>query len=281
MKILDLERAAKVTGARFAVYWGVGARLERALINFMLDVHTREHGYTEVLPPFMVNSASFSAPDNCPNSPKTCSNCENTDYWLVPTAEVPVTNLFRDETLNFDELPISLVRLHALLPQRGRIVRARRARHHPPAPVPESGAGEVRSTRNRATTDLEKLTADAEDILQRLGLPYRTVTSLHRRHGLLFRQDLRHRSLAARPERIQRNLVVFQLRGLSGAARVHPLPNPARQSRSSCTRSTAAASPSAAPGSPSSKTISKTDGSVVVPEALRPYMNAERIVARG
>src|SRR6266852_2252913 len=98
--ILDLERAAKITGARFAVYWGAGARLERALMSFMLDVHTREHGYIEVLPPFVVNSASLFGTGQLPKFKEDLFKLENTDYWLVPTAEVPVTNLFRDETLD-------------------------------------------------------------------------------------------------------------------------------------------------------------------------------------
>src|SRR5581483_8617089 len=106
--ILDLERAAKISGARFAVYWGMGARLERALINFMLDVHTREHGYTEVLPPFLVNSASLFGTGQLPKFAEDLFHCENHDLWLIPTAEVPVTNLFRNETLDPDALPIRL-----------------------------------------------------------------------------------------------------------------------------------------------------------------------------
>ena len=106
--ILDLERAAKVTGARFAVYWGLGAKLERALMNFMLDTHTREHGYTEVLPPFMINSASLYGTGNLPKFAEDLFKCEGHDLWLAPTAEVPVTNLYRDETLPADRLPISL-----------------------------------------------------------------------------------------------------------------------------------------------------------------------------
>ncbi len=98
LKILDLERATKVTGARFAVYWGMGARLERALINFFLDVHTREHGYTEVLPPFLINSASMFGTGQLPKFQEDLFKIENTDLWLAPTAEVPVTNLFRDES---------------------------------------------------------------------------------------------------------------------------------------------------------------------------------------
>jgi seryl-tRNA synthetase len=93
--VLDMERATKLTGARFAVYWDLGARLERALANFMLDLHTREHGYTEVLPPFLVNSKSLYGTGNLPKFGEDLFKCENSDFWLIPTAEVPVTNLYR------------------------------------------------------------------------------------------------------------------------------------------------------------------------------------------
>ena len=117
--ILDLERAAKISGARFAVYWGDGAKLERALIGFMLDLHTREHGYTEVLPPFMVNSKSLFGTGQLPKFAEDLFRCidpegitpgeyRDNDHWLIPTAEVPVTNLYRDETLDEAKLPISL-----------------------------------------------------------------------------------------------------------------------------------------------------------------------------
>src|ERR1035438_9907301 len=106
--ILDLERAAKISGARFALYWGVGAKLERALVNFMLDVHTREHGYTEVLPPFLINSASLFATGQLPKFREDLFQCEGRDLWLIPTAEVPVTNIYRDETLDGGALPINL-----------------------------------------------------------------------------------------------------------------------------------------------------------------------------
>src|SRR5262245_10260197 len=106
--ILDAERAAKITGARFAVYWGMGAKLERALINFMLDVHTREHGYTEVLPPFVVNSASMFGTGQLPKFAEDSFRLQGLDYWLVPTAEVPVTNLFQKETLDAARLPVQL-----------------------------------------------------------------------------------------------------------------------------------------------------------------------------
>src|SRR6202035_4002698 len=106
--ILDFDRASKITGARFAVYWEAGARLERALINFMLDVHTCHHGYTEVLPPFMVNSASMYGTGQLPKFSADSFKIENTDFWLLRPAELPVTNLFRDETLDLGSLPVSL-----------------------------------------------------------------------------------------------------------------------------------------------------------------------------
>jgi seryl-tRNA synthetase len=119
--ILDLERAAKLSGARFAVYMGAGAHLERALINFMLDMHTQKHGYKEVLPPFMVNSKSLFGTGNLPKFADDlfcCSDADaeaasrgeykDNDHWLIPTAEVPVTNLYRDEILDEARLPISL-----------------------------------------------------------------------------------------------------------------------------------------------------------------------------
>ena len=108
--ILDLERAAKLSGARFAVYWDAGARLERALANFMLDIHTREHGYTEVLPPYLVNSDSMYGTGQLPKFAADSFRVPHgeKDLWLVPTAEVPVTNLYRDEVLDDVRLPVSL-----------------------------------------------------------------------------------------------------------------------------------------------------------------------------
>jgi seryl-tRNA synthetase len=174
LKILDLERATKITGARFAVYWGIGARLERALINFFLDVHSREHGYTEVLPPFLVNSASLFGTGNLPKFKADLFKVENTDFWLIPTAEVPVTNLFRDETLNAADLPISLC---AYTPcwrseagSYGRDVRGIIRQHQ------FQKVELVKFTLpEQSSEEHEKLTADAEDILTRLGLPFRTV----------------------------------------------------------------------------------------------------------
>src|SRR5215469_6808588 len=106
--ILDLGRAAKLSGARFAVYWDLGAKLERAIANFMLDLHTREHGYTEVLPPYMVNSDSMYGTGQLPKFAQDSFKCEQHDLWLIPTAEVPLTNLYRDEVLDASRLPLSL-----------------------------------------------------------------------------------------------------------------------------------------------------------------------------
>ena len=172
--ILDLERAAKITGARFALYWDLGAKLERALINFMLDVHTREHGYTEVLPPFMVNSQSLYGTGQLPKFKEDLFKCEGADFWLIPTAEVPVTNIYRDETLDPAALPI---RLCAYTPcfrseagSYGRDVRGIIRVHQ------FQKVELVKFTLpDQSYAELEKLTADAEDILRRLGLAYRTV----------------------------------------------------------------------------------------------------------
>jgi seryl-tRNA synthetase len=172
--ILDLGRAAKITGARFTVYWDMGARLERALANFMLDVHRREHGYREVLPPFIVNSASLFGTGNLPKFAEDLFRLENTDYWLIPTAEVPVTNLFRDEVLDADSLPVNLA---AYTPcfrsEAGSYGKDTRGivRQHQFQKV------ELVKFAHPATSydELEKLTGNAEAILQKLKLPYRVV----------------------------------------------------------------------------------------------------------
>src|SRR5580658_1176048 len=174
LKILDLERATKITGARFAVYGGIGARLERALINFFLDIHTREHGYTEVLPPFLVNSASLFGTGQLPKFREDLFKIENFDFWLAPTAEVQVTNLFRDEFLNASDLPISLCAYTPCFRSEagsyGRDVRGIIRQHQ------FQKVELVKFTlAEQSSEEHEKLTADAEDVLKRLGLPFRTV----------------------------------------------------------------------------------------------------------
>jgi seryl-tRNA synthetase len=172
--ILDFERAGKITGARFALYWGLGAKLERALINFMLDVHTREHGYTEVLPPFLVNSASLYGTGQLPKFKEDLFKCEGHDLWLIPTAEVPVTNIYRDETLEADALPVKLVAYTPCFRSEagsyGRDVRGIIRQHQ------FQKVELVKFARpDQSYEELDKLTADAEDILRRLGLAFRTV----------------------------------------------------------------------------------------------------------
>jgi seryl-tRNA synthetase len=172
--IMDFERAARVSGSRFAFLLGEGARLERALVQFMLDVHTREHGYTEVLPPFLVNSASMIGTANLPKFADIAFRVEGEDLWLVPTAEVPVTNLHREEILDGERLPLKYVA-------------------YSPCFRTEAGAagkdtrGFIRlhqfskvelvkvTTAETSMDEFEKLTADAEDILKRLGLHYNVL----------------------------------------------------------------------------------------------------------
>jgi seryl-tRNA synthetase len=183
--ILDLERASKVSGARFAVYWDQGARLERALANWMLDVHTREHGYREVLPPVMVNSRSLFGTGSLPKFVDDLFRCvdaegftpgeyRDNDHWLIPTAEVPVTNLYRDEVLNEIELTISLTAytpcFRAEAGSYGKDVRGIIRQHQ------FQKVELVKFTRpDESDAEHERLTRDAESILERLGLPYRRM----------------------------------------------------------------------------------------------------------
>jgi seryl-tRNA synthetase len=172
--ILDFQRAAKISGARFAVYWGQGARLERALASFMLDVHTREHGYLEVLPPVLVNSASLFGTGQLPKFAEDLFKCEGSDHWLIPTAEVPVTNLYRDEVLEEAQLPLSLVAFTPCFRSEagsyGKDVRGIIRQHQ------FQKVELVKFARpEQSNEEHERLTGHAEAILQRLELPYRKV----------------------------------------------------------------------------------------------------------
>ncbi len=172
--ILDFESAAKVAGARFTVSFGAGARLERALINFMLDVHTREHGYTEVLPPFMTNSASLTGTGQLPKFVEDLFHLENTDYYLVPTAEVPLTNLHREEILEGERLPISYTAYTPCFRSEagsyGKDVRGMIRQHQ------FNKVELVKFTRPEDSAAAhEQLTHHAEEILKRLGLHYRVI----------------------------------------------------------------------------------------------------------
>ena len=185
--ILDLERAAKLSGARFAVYMGSGARLERALVSFMLDMHTQKHGYTEVLPPFMVNSKSLFGTGSLPKFAEDLFRCsdadaeaatrgeyKDNDHWLIPTAEVPVTNLYRDEILDETRLPILLTAytpcFRAEAGAAGKDTRGIIRQHQ------FQKVELVKFTRpDESDAEHEKLTRNAEEILEALDLPYRRV----------------------------------------------------------------------------------------------------------
>ena len=174
LDIIDFERGAKVSGARFTFYKGAGARLERAVINFMLDLHTGEHGYVEVFPPFMVNSDSMIGTGQLPKFAEDMFKIAGTDYYLIPTAEVPVTNLYRGEILDGDRLPIYHCAYSACFRAEagaaGRDTRGLIRQHQ------FNKVELVKFTRPEDSyAELEKLTANAERVLQLLNLPYRVV----------------------------------------------------------------------------------------------------------
>jgi seryl-tRNA synthetase len=183
--ILDFNRAAKISGSRFVVHFGQGARLERALANFMLDLHTREHGYTEVLPPYLVNSKSLFGTGQLPKFAEDLFHCDDkgpyqsgdyqdSDHWLIPTAEVPVTNLFRDETLDEAQLPISFCAYTPCFRSEagsyGKDVRGMIRQHQ------FQKVELVKFARpDDSNVEHEALTRHAETVLERLGLPYRRM----------------------------------------------------------------------------------------------------------
>jgi len=277
--VLDLERASKITGARFAVYWGPGARLERALINFMLDLHTREHGYTEVLPPFLINSASLYGTGQLPKFADDLFKCEKFDFWLAPTAEVPVTNLFRDETLEGGKLPL---RLCAYTPcfrseagSYGRDVRGIIRQHQ------FQKVELVKFTRPEQSYDeLESLTRAAEQVLERLGLPYRTVVLCTADMGFSSAKTYdievwmpgqncyREISSCSNFEGFQARRANIRFRGAKGKTEyAHTL----NGSGLAVGRTWVAIV----------ENCQQADGSVAIPKALQPYMNAEVITKQG
>ncbi len=276
--ILDLERAAKVTGARFAVYWGLGARLERALINFMLDVHTRDHGYKEVLPPFMINTASLYGTGNLPKFAEDLFKIEDHDLWMAPTAEVPVTNLYRDETLDGDSLPEALCAYSPCFRSEagsyGRDVRGIIRQHQ------FQKVELVKFAKpEQSYEELDKLTHDAEDILVRLGLPFRTV--------VLCTGDMG-------PNSAKTYDIEVWLPSLNGYKEISSCSNyEAYQARRAAIRfKSGKKSEFVHTLNGSGLAIGRTwvaiienyqqaDGSVKIPEVLRPYVGAEIIPARG
>ncbi len=174
LDILDFERGSKVTGARFTFLKGAGARLERALINFMVNLHVDKHGYTEIFPPFIVNADSATGTGQLPKFAEDMFKLEGHDYYLIPTAEVPVTNLYRDEILDVEELPIYHVAYSACFRAEagahGRDTRGIIRQHQ------FNKVEMVKFVKPEDSYDeLEKITADAEDVLQKLELPYRKV----------------------------------------------------------------------------------------------------------
>lgn len=175
LNILDFSRAAKISRSRFSLQKGLGARLERALINFMLDVHTNKHHYTEILPPFLVNADSMTGTGQLPKFSEDLFKVEGWDLFLIPTAEVPVTNIHRNEILSFDELPIKYVSYTPCFRSEagsyGKDTRGLIRQHQ------FNKVELVKFCRPEdSDQELELLTADAEEILQRLGLPYRVVS---------------------------------------------------------------------------------------------------------
>ncbi|MGM9552271.1 MAG: serine--tRNA ligase [Clostridia bacterium] len=174
LNILDPETAAKITGTRFTLYRGLGARLERAVTNYFLDMHTTKHGYTEIFPPFMVHRDSMVGTGQLPKFEEDAFKVANTDYFLVPTAEVPVTNMYRDQILDGNQLPIKHVAYTACFRAEagsaGRDTRGLIRQHQ------FNKVELVKFTKpEQSYEELEKLTRDAEDVLQGLGLPYRVV----------------------------------------------------------------------------------------------------------
>jgi len=276
--VLDFERAAKITGARFAIYMGAGAKLERALMNFMLDLHTREHGYTEVLPPFMVNSASLFGTGQLPKFADDLFKLEGFDFWLIPTAEVPVTNIYRDETLDGDSLPI---RYCAFTPcfrseagSYGRDVRGIIRQHQ------FQKVELVNFARpDQSYNELENLTRSAETVLEKLGLAYRRVTLCTGDMGFSSAKtyDLevwmpgqnafREISSCSNFESFQARRAGIRVKMGAKSEFAHTL----NGSGLAIGRTWVAVV----------ENYQQADGSVVIPEALRPYLNAERIEKGG
>jgi len=279
--ILDLARAGKITGARFALYWDLGAKLERALMNFMLDLHTREHGYTEVLPPYLVNAESMYGTGQLPKFEEDLFKVpqDERNLYLIPTAEVPVTNIYRDEVLDGSRLPVSLT---AYTPcwrseagSYGKDVRGIIRQHQ------FQKVELVKFTKpDESYEEHEKLTRAAEDVLERLGLHYRRMLlctgdmgfSSAKTYDLevwlpgqgLFREISscsNFESFQARRANIR-----YKTEGKKGTELVHTL----NGSGLAVGRTWVAIV----------ENYQQADGSVVIPEVLRPYIGADKIEAR-
>ncbi|HET6309677.1 MAG TPA: serine--tRNA ligase [Candidatus Nitrosotalea sp.] len=275
--IMDFEHAARVTGSRFAFLLGDGARLERALVQFMLDVHTREHGYTEVWPPMLVNSASMVGTANLPKFADQAFKVEDKDLWLIPTAEVPVTNFHRDEILEGDRLPMKYVA-------------------YAPSWRTEAGAagkdtrGFIRmhqfskvelvkvTTAETSMDEFEKLVADAEVILQRLGLQYRVLSMCTGDMG--FAQYKKY-DLEAWSPGLNRYLEVSSCSVFNDfqAMRANIRYRPERGAPPKFAH-TINGSGLALPRTIDAilETYQRADGMIVVPEVLKPYMGGVELI---
>ena len=272
LKILDFERAAKITGARFPLYFGAGARLERALVNFMLDIHTSEHHYQEVLPPFIVNRNSMTHTGQLPKFEEDLFKLEGWDHFLIPTAEVPVTNIHQGEVLNADNLPIYYTAFTPCFRSEagsyGKDTRGLIRQHQfnkvelVKFSLPETSYDE-----------LETLLKSAESILQRLELPYQVITLCTGDLGFSAAKTYdievwmptqsvyREISSCSNFENFQarRGDIRFRRKGKKGTELVHTL----NGSALAVGRTVAALL----------ENCQQEDGSVAIPKALRSYMN--------
>jgi len=277
--ILDLDRAAKIAGARFSLLAGPGARMERALINFMLDVHTREHGYREVLPPFMANSTSLFGTGNLPKFAQDLFKIEGTDYFLIPTAEVPVTNIYQGEVLDGATLPQKFVAYTPCFRSEagsyGKDTRGLIRQH-------QFDKVELVKFAHPASSyeELEGLTRNAEAILQRLGLHYRVVVLCTSDMGfssaktydievwLPSQNRFREISSCSNFEAFQARRANIRFRDEQGKRQfVHTL----NGSGLAIGRTWLAIL----------ENYQRKDGSIVIPEALRPYMDGLERIEKG
>jgi seryl-tRNA synthetase len=276
--ILDMDRAAKIAGARFSLLLGAGALMERALINFMLDVHTRFHGYQEVVPPFLANSTSLFGTGNLPKFAEDLFKVEGTDYFLIPTAEVPVTNIYQQDFLEQSELPRKFVAYTPCFRSEagsyGKDVRGLIRQH-------QFNKVELVKFADPSTSydELESLTRDAEDILQRLGLHYRVVTLCTGDMGfssaktydlevwLPSQNRFREISSCSNFEAFQARRANIRFRTEDGKRQyLHTL----NGSGLAVGRTWVAII----------ENYQQQDGSVVIPEALRPYMNGMEMIRK-
>ncbi len=277
LDIVDFERAAKVTGSRFAFYKGLGARLERALASFMLDLHIEEHGYVELMTPFMVNRASMTGTGQLPKFEEDAFRIESEDYFLIPTAEVPVTNYHRDEILNGDDLPLSYVAHTACFRSEagsaGRDTRGLIRQHQ------FNKVELVKLVKPEDSyQELEKLTGHAEKVLQLLGLPYRVLSMCTADLGFTAakKYDLEvwlpsygtYREISSCS-----NFEAFQGRRANIRFRRDPKGKPEHVhtlngSGLAIGRTVAAIL----------ENYQQDDGSVIIPEALRPYMRGIEVI---